>query len=60
MSKESEYIFIKLSSKENYKKWVREIVFALKDLALWRYVNGIIIKLAFLKAKTREMKNQIN
>ncbi len=32
---ESEYTFTKLSSTENYKEWIREMIFALKDLGLW-------------------------
>lgn len=55
MGKKSEYIFAKLSSAENYKKWIREIIFALKDLGLWRYVNSIIIKLAPLKTKKKKI-----
>lgn len=53
MSKKSKYTFAKFFGAENYKKWTREIIFALKDSRLWRYVDGTIIKLAPLKAKEK-------
>ena len=51
MGKESEYTFAKLSGAENYKEWAREMIFALKDLGLWGYVDGTIVKPAPLSAK---------
>ena len=54
MGKESEYMFTKLSGAKNYKEWAREMIFALKDSGLWRYVDGTIIRLAPLVAKGGE------
>ena len=51
MGKESEYTFAKPSNTENYKEWAREIIFALKDLELWEYIDGIIVKPASISAK---------
>lgn len=35
------YTFIKLKGTENYKKWAKKIGFALEDVGLERYANGI-------------------
>ena len=51
IGKESEYMFAKLFGAKNYKEWVREKIFALKDLGLWGYVDGTIVKPALLSAK---------
>lgn len=53
MGKESKYTFTKFSSAKNYKKWAKEMIFALKDLGLWRYVNGTIMKPAPLLVKEK-------
>ena len=61
MGKKSEYTIAKLSGVENYKKWAREMIFALKDSRLWRYVDGTILKPAPLSAKeetTAETKQE--
>lgn len=54
IDKKSKYIFEKLSDIENYKKRIREMIFALKDLGLWRYIDGTIIKLVFIAVKEKE------
>ena len=51
IGKESEYTFAKLSDAKNYKEWAREMIFTLKDLELWEYVDGIIVKPTPLLAK---------
>ena len=50
MGKESEFTFAKLSGAENYKEWAREMIFALKDSGLCRYVDGTIIRPVSLAA----------
>ena len=62
MGKKSEYTFTKLSRTKNYKEWVRKMIFALKNLGLWRYVNDTMIKPVPLLAKeetTAEAKQEI-
>lgn len=51
MSKKNEYRFKILFSMENYKKWVKKIIFDSKNLGFWEYVNRIIIRLLFLLVK---------
>lgn len=53
MGKKSEYIFIKLSNTKNYKEYAKEMIFALKELRLWRYIDGTIVNLAPLSAKKK-------
>ena len=54
MGKGSEYTFAKLSGAENYKKWAREMIFALKDSGLWGYVDGTILRPVSLAAEEKE------
>ncbi len=54
MSKESEYTFAKLSGAENYKEWVREMIFALKDSGFWGYVDGTITRPPPLATEVKE------
>ena len=51
MGKESEYTFVKLFKAENYKEWAREMIFALKNSGLWKYIDGTIVKSAPLLVK---------
>lgn len=53
MGKESKYTFAKPFKVENYKEWVREMIFTLKDLGLWGYVDSTIVKPVFLSAKKK-------
>ena len=61
MGKESEYTFAKLFKAENYKKWAKKMIFALKDSGFWEYVDSTIVKPAPLLAKeetTTEAKQE--
>lgn len=53
MDKEREYTFAKLSAPENYKEWARKMIFALKNLELWGYIDRTIMKSAPLSAKEK-------
>ena len=53
MGNEGEYTFAKLSGAENYKEWAGKMIFALKDLGLLGYVDGIIIRPAPLEVKEK-------
>lgn len=53
IGKEYEYMYAKLSGPENYKEWARKMIFALKNLELWGYVDRTIMKSAPLLAKEK-------
>lgn len=54
MGKKSKYIFAKLSSIDNYKGWIKEIIFTIKDLEFWRYVDSTIVKLVFFYSNSKK------
>ncbi len=54
MGKENEYTFANLFEAENYKKWARKMIFALKNLVLLGYVDSTIIRLTLQVEKEKK------
>ncbi len=55
-----EYTFKELQGPHNYKKWTKDMSFALEEVRLLRHVEATEVSPPFLKAKEDDSEDQID